>query len=333
MPDVSPAPLLTAGEALRLGTERLKRASFASAGLEMSLLLADALGTNRLGLYTNLDRPLDAAERDRARERLARRLRHEPIAYIIGHREFYGLQFEVTPAVLIPRPETELIVDQVLTFAESLAPPAAELAVAEATSDPVAEPTASAPATEAAEQTASIPAPLGPPLRCADVGTGSGAIAIAVAHALPTSTWIATDLSEPALAIARRNAEANDVAERIQFRHGDLLAPLAGSGPFDVICSNPPYIDRAEAAMLPADVRDFEPAQALFAPQQGLAILRALVLGAPPLLRPGGRLLLECGAGQAELLLQHARAIGAYSEAHAINDLSGIPRTLVLHRE
>jgi release factor glutamine methyltransferase len=178
---------LTAREALRLGTERLQREGIESAALDMSLILAEVLGTIRLGLYLNLERPLNPAERDAARKMLARRLKREPVAYILGRREFYGLTFEVTPAVLIPRPETELLVEQAVAWIR--------------------------------ERAESSPEPL-----LTDIGTGSGAIAVAVAANIPSARVYATEISEAALKVARANVEKHSL------RNGYLYSQEICSG-------------------------------------------------------------------------------------------------------
>jgi release factor glutamine methyltransferase len=284
---------LTVRETLRLGTERLKREGIESAGLDMSLLLAEVLGTNRLGLYLNLDRPLSPAEREAARKMLARRIKHEPVAYILGRREFYGLTFEVTPAVLIPRPETELLVEQAVAWINERA---------ETTAEPV----------------------------LTDIGTGSGAIAIATAHACPASRWIAVDFSKKSLEVARRNAEKHGVDERIEFRQGSLLEPI--QEPLDGICANLPYVAERERAGLARDVADYEPHAALFSGPEGLDHIRQLIEEAPARLKPGGLLLLECGAGQDEPITQILTENDAFGFVRVHNDLAGIGRVIQTER-
>lgn len=284
---------LPAGEALRLGTERLAREGIESPALDMSLILAEATGTNRLGLYLNLDRPLNKDEREAARKMLARRIKREPIAYILGRREFFGLTFEVTPAVLIPRPETELLVEQAVAWIR--------------------------------ERAESVPEPL-----LADVGTGSGAIAVAAAHACPASRWIATDLSASALEVARRNAARHGVDVRIDFRQGSLLEPIAE--PLDGICANLPYVaERDRTAMMP-DVLAHEPHSALFSGPEGLDHIRKMIDEAPPRLKPGGLLLLECGADQDEAIVDLLTAHDAFGFVRVHNDLAGHGRVIQTER-
>ena len=279
----------TVREALAWGTGKFREAGLDSPALDMSLILAEVLGCDRLRLYLDLDRPLAEPERRRLRALFDRRLAREPIAYILGRREFFGLPFEVTPAVLIPRPETETLVAAALQGLR-------------------ARP----------EET---PAPL-----LADIGTGSGAIAVATAAGFPAARWIATDTSADALEVARRNADANNVADRIEFRLGSLLDPIAE--PLDALCSNPPYVDPADRPRLAPDLLDHEPAAALFSDEHGMAHLHALVETAPSRLRPGGLLLLELGEGQSLPLRMIAEATGRYASIDFIRDYAGIERVL-----
>ena len=281
--------LLTARDALTLGAERLRKEGIESATLDMSLILAEVLGLNRLGLYLNLERPLDEEERLAARALLVRRLKHEPMAYILGRREFFGLTFEVTPEVLIPRPETEHLVEHAVAWVRT--------------------------------QAETIPEPL-----LADIGTGSGAIAIAVAHACPNCRWIATDLSEGALAVARRNAERHGVDSRIEFRQGSLLEPISET--LDGLCSNPPYVAETERDQLAPDVAQWEPPTALFGGADGLDLIRTMIAAAPPCLRPGGLLLLEVGARQDEAVAQLLAESDAFELIRIHLDLAGIGRVV-----
>ena len=212
-----------------------------------------------------------------------RRNTGEPIQQIIGETEFYGLPFRVTRDVLIPRPETEHLVERGLAIAQSTAHP-----------------------------------------RIVDVGTGSGAIAVALAHALPAASVTIIDISPAALAVARDNAARNNVADRIKFLEGDLLAPVAGEQ-FDLIVSNPPYVPETDRDSLAVEVRDYEPALALFAGADGLDIYRRLIPAAFLALAPGGALLLEIGYGQRDAI--HALLSSAGFDRIAFTpDLQGIPR-------
>lgn len=222
------------------------------------LLLADAVGCERLRLFTHFEDVPDEAVLSRFRGRVREAAGGKPLAYILGRREFFSLTFQVTPDVLVPRPETETLVERTIALLRRR------------------------------------PAPS----RVLDLGTGSGCIAIALARHLPDATICASDVSEAALTVARRNAESNGAAQRIEFRMGDLLAPWAGVAPFDVIVANPPYIGTREAATLPRNVRDFEPHLALFAGEDGLSILARLVVDALPMTTPRGHLLTEVAHDQ-----------------------------------
>ena len=234
-----------------------------------------------------------------------RRERREPTGYIIGHREFWNLDIEVRPGVLIPRPETELLVEETLS---RLSPEVAEQG--------------GRPGPSAAAHAVSA--------RIADVGTGSGCLAVAIARWLPLAEVVATDASDEALAVARLNATRHDVSARVRFLKADLLAGAAG--PFDAVVSNPPYVSAPDLAGLQPEVRDHEPLLALTGGLDGLDVIRRLVPDAAAVLRPGGWLLFEFGFGQAG----GVRAIIAAEprlELVALKpDLAGIPRVAVARR-
>ena len=224
-----------------------------------------------------------------------RRLSGEPMQYNLGHAEFYGLPFRVNRDVLIPRPETELLVEQAVALAQNLRRTRSHL-----------------------------------PPRIADVGTGSGAIAVALAHTLPWAQIVATDLSAAALAVASANAARNRVEPRIRFLAGDLLDPVCGQ-PFDLIVSNPPYVAESDRAGLDVEVRDYEPAQALFAGHDGLAIYRRLIPAAARALVAGGVLLLEIGQGQQPSIHELSQTQG-FAAIRFLPDLQGIPRVAIARR-
>lgn len=251
-----------------------------SARLEAELLLAHVLNVERLRLYLDADRPLIDVEVDAFRELCKRRARGEPVAYLTGTKEFYGIPISVNADVLVPRPETELIVDR-----------ARELK----------------------------------PTRILEIGTGSGCVAIACAVRLPEATVVATDISGAALDIARSNAESLGVADRIEFREGDLFGPITPEehGEFDLIVTNPPYV--ALGSAMP-NVDAHEPHVALYAGADGLDILRRLLPEAPQFLRPGGVLL-------SEISDDHSAAVALLAEPHFESvrfhaDLAGTLRTL-----
>jgi release factor glutamine methyltransferase len=255
------------------------------ARLDAETLLLHALNQDRAWLLAHW---LDEAEPGAAcvyDELIARRQTGEPIQYITGSSEFFGIPFSVGPGVLIPRPETEHLVEEVIRLAGEWS---------------------------------------NTPLCIADIGTGSGIIAVAVAHALPQAQISAIDSSAPALAIARENAEQNHLEDRIQFFEGDLLAPLTGQN-FHILASNPPYIPTADRDSLSVEVRDHEPHAALFAGEDGLAIYQRLIPEAHALLIPGGWLLLEIGYGQQPAIEQLLQA-NSYGEIHFVADYQSIPR-------
>jgi release factor glutamine methyltransferase len=234
-----------------------------------------------------------------------RRRRGEPIQYITGECEFYGLPFRVTPDVLIPRPETEHLVEKALSLVKQVNAPSL---------DP-----------ETWESTSASPA-----LRILDVGTGSGAIAIALASRLRSADITAIDISQSALAVARDNATRNEVIAHIRFLQGDLLAPVAGEQ-FEIIVSNPPYVPNTDRALIAVEVREHEPHVALFGGHDGLDIYRRLIPAAYDALVPGGYLAFEFGFSQMtdiELLLQNA----GFQNIEFVHDLQGIPRVAAAQR-
>jgi release factor glutamine methyltransferase len=247
-------------------------------------LLMHAASLTRAELLAHPTRELSAGQLTSFEAAVARRLRHEPIQYITGQQEFYGLALAVTPAVLIPRPETEHLVEAVL---ERIA------------------------RTE--------------PTTIADIGTGSGAIAIALAAHLPLARVTAVDLSPTALAVAEANARTHRLDGRIRFLVSDLLEalPLDQRGHFDAIVSNPPYVPFSDAPLLHPQVREHEPSSALFAGPDGLAIYRRLIPQAHDALKPGGLLALEIGHGQRDDL---AALLKGWSNVSFLADLQGIPR-------
>jgi release factor glutamine methyltransferase len=260
-----------------------------TASRDAELLLLHALQISRATLIAYPDRELPADQETLYQSLIVRRLQHEPIQYIIGQQEFYGLNFYVTPAVLIPRPETEHLVEAVLTLV-----------------------------------------PSNQSLKIADVGTGSGAIAIALAVHLPLAAITALDISPDALAVAARNARENKVANRIRFLPSDLLnAVTSGEETFDAIVSNPPYIPNTDGPALHPQVRDHEPANALFAGETGLDIYRRLIPQAYNGLKQNGLLALEIGHGQQIALTE---LLSGWESVSFLEDLQQIPRVALARR-
>jgi release factor glutamine methyltransferase len=306
----------TRGDRLRNGRDRLQGAGIESPDLEAELLMREALRApggpprTKAWLLPRLGDRLTDDVQDRFEALLARRLAHEPTAYILGTREFNALDFEVTPDVLIPRPETEGLVGAAMRWHSG--------ASGHFTSYPT-PPETQFFLTNGRKKT--------DPLTVVDVGTGSGAIAVALAKRLPGATVIATDVSWPALAVARRNAERHDVERRISFRHGDLLLPLDTY--VDLIVANLPYVSDADWPTLDPEVRDHEPRLALTAGDDGLELIGSLLHQAPRYLRPNGAIVLEFGFGQAEAIARLAAGALPGATLQLIDDLAGIPRVLV----
>ena len=250
---------------------------------DAELLLMHVLGRERPWILAHRDETLSDLQAQQYLELLERRHRGEPIQYIIGEVEFYGLPFKVSPAVLIPRPETEHLVEKILKLLPLFSNP-----------------------------------------RIVDVGTGSGAIAIALAHEWPRSAITAIDRSVAALDLARLNAERTGFASRIRFLQSDLLEQVAGE-PFELVVSNPPYVPTADRELLSVEVRDYEPAMALFAGDDGLDVYRRLIPAARSALVPGGFIALEIGCGQAQAVEGLLNESGFQSVEFTL-DLQGIPR-------
>ena len=282
---------MTLRQALTLATQTLAASDHlrTNAHRDAELLLLHTLQIPRTTLLAHPTRELSAAEEPLYESLIQRRLKNEPIQYITGQQEFYGLPFKVTPAVLIPRPETEHLVESVLAEMKTH----------------------------------------NHPLRIVDIGTGSGAIAIALAVHLPQSHITALDFSPEALAIARTNAETNNVATRITFLQSDLLSAITSEAPYDAIVSNPPYIPHADSPTLHPEVRDHEPHTALFAGDEGLDIYRRLIPQAHALLKPNGLIALEIGHGQREAL---STLLHDWHNVNFVDDLQRIPRVALATR-
>lgn len=292
---------VTVGEALARARAALAAAGVADAGREAAWLLGHVLGCSAGALLARRDEPLTPEAREAYEALVARRSAREPLQYILGTAEFLGLTFRVTPAVLIPRLDTAVLVEE---------------AVARLRDWRARRAAAGGPAAPAGE------------LRVADIGTGSGAIAVAVAHLLPEAQVVAVDVSAAALAVAEENARRNGVAGRVRFRLGDLAAPLAEEGGrFAAILSNPPYIPEGDIPGLMPEVRDWEPRLALAGGQDGLAFFRRLAREAAPLLLPGGFLGVEVGIGQAPAVAALFREAGLVDVA-VYRDTAGVERAV-----
>jgi len=287
--------LPTISEAIAEGARRLAEARIDEARRTAGVLLGHLLGVDRAYLITRSDEQIDDPTYQTYLALIERRAAGEPLQYITGHQEFYGLDFLVTLDVLIPRPETEFLVERVITLAR-----------------------------EFREHSPLI----------VDVGTGSGCVAVAVAANVPRARLIATDVSYAAVDIARRNASQNGVEDRIQFLTGDLLTPLAErglEGAVDILASNPPYVDEGKPELIQREVREWEPREALFGGADGLDFYRRLLENGVSYVKPGGHLIFEIGYSQLDSikgLIEESR----WKLVDVTRDLQGIPRTLTLQR-
>ena len=313
---------------LRWTTGRFEERGLPTPRLDAEVLIASALGLPRLQLYVQFDRPLGPEELGSIREAVKRRQAGQSVAYVVGHKEFFGLDFAVDPRVLVPRPDTETLVDEALArlgadgLARKGSAQAAEGAELPAAAEPGAD-QAQGPSGLDEPQSPPAPAPPPPP-RIADVGTGSGAIIVSLGKRLPGTALYAVDASADALAVARANAERHGV--RVTFLEGDLAEPLAAFAPFDLIVANLPYIPSAEIATLAPEVRA-EPHAALDGGPDGLDLIRRLVAAAPTLLAPGGALALEVGAGQAATVAAICVAAGL-ADIQQRRDLGSVDRVV-----
>ena len=304
---------------LKNGIAKLREAGVPSFTLAAELLLLQVLNRNRTWLYAHPEEPVAEADAERFSALIARRIAGEPTQHLTGKQEFWGLEFEVTPDVLIPRPETEHVIEVALD----------RLALREIR--------AGRPQTTKGEG-----------LEIADIGTGSGCIAIALANELPAANFVATDVSSSALAVARRNAKHHAAADRIQFIEANLLAiPVGGQNAalalsqsrlathqshlFDLIASNPPYIGRREAPSLPREVREHEPHIALFGGEEGYELYADLITQSAQHLKPRGILVLELGHNSLPAV-QPLLDPSLWINVGVTNDLAGIPRVLAAER-
>jgi release factor glutamine methyltransferase len=285
----------TVGRLLTWTTDWLTTKGSESARLDAEVLLAFVRGCPRIALYTAFDVPVNEEERARFRSLVKRRGEGEPVAYLVGSREFFSLSFIVSPAVLVPRPETEGLVIRVLDLCQ------------------------------AAGATSQRP-------RIIDVGTGSGAIVVTVAKRLPQAELVATDISPEAIAVASNTATRHGVAERIEFVACDLLSDPRVVGPWDVIVSNPPYVREDEFDALPRDVRLHEPRTALVSGPTGVELVGRLATEAAEKLGPGGWLLMEIGPSTAAAAEEVVAAQADLSLEPTLKDMAGLPRIVQARR-
>ncbi len=277
---------LTIAAARRAVAQAFRSAGLDTPDLDARLLVGHALGLDHAALMAGAERPLSNAESQSIAPLAVRRLAHEPVARIVGHKEFWGLRLTVTPDVLVPRPDTETIVECALAQARVRG---------------------------------------SRPRRILDLGTGTGALLLALLSEWPDAFGVATDVSMPALQVARANAEAHDLEKRAAFVACDFGAALAGG--FDLVVSNPPYVARPDIASLAPEVREHDPALALDGGADGLDAYRAIAADAKRLLAPFGTLVLELGAGQAEAVGNLLREADL-EVLEPVPDLAGIPRAI-----
>jgi release factor glutamine methyltransferase len=289
-----PDELWTIGRLLNWTTDFLREKGAESPRLDAEVLLAYARGSKRIELYTAFDEPAPEGLREKFRALVKERAAGKPVAYLVGQKEFFSLPFEVTRDVLVPRPETELLVVRALDLAKARG---------------------------------------GGDLTLADVGTGSGILAVTLARHLPASRVAAIDVSAAAVAVAGRNAEKHGVAERVEFVVSDLFDMVEASRQFDIVVSNPPYITTAEMAELADDVRRFEPALALDGGESGTSVIERLLPQATARLAAGGWLLMEVSptiAGRVERLVDGTSGLVRHPK---IKDLSGLARVVQAQRK
>lgn len=285
-------------QALAAGVDRLTAEQVPSPRMNAELLLRFVLNCDRAYLFAHPERELTAQEESHYQSALAERSRGVPAQYITGHQEFWGMDLIVTPAVLIPRPETEHVIESALALLALEAPNSSHR--------------------EGAGTAAGVS-----PIRIVDVGTGSGAIALALAKELPKAEIHATDISAAALEIARANAARHQLDKRIHFHQADLLGNL--NPPFDLVVSNPPYVGESEEDQVQLEVRKFEPRSAVFAGATGTEVIARLIPQARPALRPGGWIVLEVSGtivGRVRNLLE------GWESIEVTNDLQSIPRVI-----
>jgi release factor glutamine methyltransferase len=289
---------MTVFEILNWSTNYLKDHQIENPRLNAELLLSHSLSLSREGLYARFLSTIREEEKGTLDRLINRRISGEPLQYILGHQEFWSIDFKVDPRVLIPRPETELLVEQSLSILSKI--------------------------------------PFKNPCFVLEIGTGSGAVAISLAKEVRDIFLVATDISLEALMLAKENAKSSGVLHQIQFLHGSLFNPfrlLKEREPFDLILSNPPYITFSEIERLPREVRDYEPLIALNGGEDGLVLYRNIISQGPSYLKRGGWLLLEVGQSQREKVFELIENQGDFLKPEFSQDLSGIERVVKVQRK
>jgi len=289
-------PTWTAMALAATSTEYLQKKGIESARLDAELLLARALNLpSRLELYLQYNNPVSASQLAEYREMIRRRAGREPVAYILGEKEFYSLMFHVNQCVMIPRPETEFLIDETLQFCR--------------------------------EKKLIKP-------RILDIGTGCGAIACAIAAHIHEAKVVATDISDEAISIARENTARLGLSDKIDFVLADGPEPFIGQNHFDLLLSNPPYVDPDQSDILAPEVTLFEPHQAIFGGADGLSLIRRIISSAPAILADQGLLAFEIGLGQKDIVSELISKTDDLQLLRFVSDYSGIPRiTLAIKRK
>jgi release factor glutamine methyltransferase len=291
----APTEEWTVGKLLTWTADYLRKQGADSPRLDAELLLAEARECERIELYTAFHEVVPDEVRAKFRDSVRQRAQGKPVAYLLGQREFYSMAFQVTPDVLIPRPETEFVILAMLDVLKPLLN---------------------------GEET----------LEIGDIGTGSGILAVCAAKLVANAQITAVDISPAALEVARGNAQQHGVSDRIDFREGDLLTPLEAAEKYHLIMSNPPYVSEQEYAELSREVRDYEPRQALLAGATGTEVIARLVADAPRYLRPGGWLVLEISPMIAQQVTRIVEESSEFEKAQMRKDLAGQIRVLVARR-
>jgi release factor glutamine methyltransferase len=276
-------------EALQSATQALRRAGIADASAEAELLLGHVLGISKTQLYTEPERVLTSAETRHLRSLAQRRLNREPAAYILGHCEFYGIDLYIDCHTFVPRPETELLVEEAVELTHRISQPGKRITIA-------------------------------------DVGTGCGAIAVSLALALPKAKIYGTDISAPALQVAEMNCRRHAVSSQVELLQGNLLEPL--SQPIDMIVANLPYVKDCEFKDLSPEIIDFEPTTALAGGEDGLDKIQQILEQMPGKLNYGGCFVLEIGRGQGEMVISLIKSYFPQASIELISDLGGIERVV-----
>jgi len=284
--------MTTIAEILREASFALEAAGSPTSRLDAEVLLSHCLKLDRLRFYTHSEQALSSEATEDYAKKIDRRKKGEPISYIVGVKEFWSLPFQVDPSVLIPRPETEVLVEEALVIMSERREPG---------------------------------------WRVLEIGTGSGAVAVALASERRNIHVTATDLSGEALAVAKGNAERNGVEGRVLFLQGDLFEPVTGQ--YDMIVSNPPYISRHDFGLLPLGIKDYEPSRALLAGPEGIEFHRELIFKGASFLERGGWLLMEMGEGQGQNIRECFETQDGYEEVGIRSDYGGTERVIKARRK